>query len=214
MIPVGLLVHLVVYAANRQGEAVDPPDQLDSHDRMPKVVRCESCDLEYVYFVSVAETDLKDSELEDYLEVIQTGESNAGAELVEKHMNSVCAQVPCPKCQHYQRDMVKQARRGRSRWMIKLALTLIPLSIVMFLGAWMTTSRHLRSSEDGTLLPMVIFWIVFGLSTVLVFALPLIRRLLVLQYDPNNEPKQNTILFRKARAISKVDFVRFLEERN
>ena len=214
MIPVGLLAHLLIYAANRNKEAVDAPDRLDSHDRMPKLVQCEACNLEYVYFVSVADTDLTDRELEDYLEFVQTEVSSAGSKLVETYMSTVCAQVPCPKCEHYQRDMVEQARSSRSRWMIKWALALIPVSIVFFVGAWMTTSRHLAAPAEGTMMPMVIFWVLFGLATTMVFALPLVRRFLVLQYDPNNESKQYSPLFRKARAVTKADFVRFLEERS
>jgi hypothetical protein len=198
----------------RGDDGADPPDQLDAHDRLPKLAHCEKCGLEYVYFLSVANKGFQHLEMKGYSEFVQSDGLADAPRRVKKFMDRTCAPIPCPKCNHYQTDMVRVLRASQYRWMLKLALAMIPLSIVLFIGARITANRHLAAPSDDSFAPMVVFWTLFALAAILVLALPVLRHFLSLAYDPNNDPKAvSPGLFRKRRALSKEDYFLFVSER-
>lgn len=207
-----ILLLLIIFL-RRRDDGVDPPDQLDSYDRLPKSVICENCCLEFVYFVNAADRGFQHLEMTVYTQSVQGDEFAEPSCGIIKFMKNACAEVPCPKCGHYQADMVRLARRNQYRWMIKLALVLVPISLILFLGARVTTSRHSQEPTEDNFVPMVIFWVLCCVAAALVFLLPLIRHFLTAHYDLNNNVKDNDSSFRRVRAFSMEDYLRFVEDR-
>src|SRR3954470_17482742 len=85
--------------------------------RLPRVVRCEQCDREYVYFLKRAGEGEGTSLL--FLENAEAKERaarKARAEL-EAALAVGVDPVPCPRCGWYQAHMVPEARSRRHPWL-------------------------------------------------------------------------------------------------
>src|SRR4051794_36030586 len=85
--------------------------------RVPKLVKCEQCSLEYVYHLSRSARGEGTSFLFLNNEGAQSSaEGEARARLLAALMKA-CEPVPCPGCGHVQQHMVPRARQLRHRWM-------------------------------------------------------------------------------------------------
>src|SRR5262249_62368782 len=90
-----ILLLLIIFL-RRRDDGVDPPDQLDSYDRLPKSVNCEHCSLKYVYFVNAADRGFQHLEMTAYTQSVQGDEFAERSQRIRTFMQAASALAPCP----------------------------------------------------------------------------------------------------------------------
>lgn len=164
--------------------------------RMPKGVRCEECDFEYVYLVeeTVQSRPVTVGNNEDAAEAQSAREAES---LLSGTLRGASGIVPCPACGHVQTHMVPLARRNYRRWIIHFGVSLVVSGVVTTLFAL------LRGRSD---LAAEIWFVAFGLIAAGV-GLVVWRYIRASSYDPNDTPVTDRIEQGQSLAVSLDDYL-------
>jgi hypothetical protein len=173
---------------------------------VPKLVRCEQCSLEYVYLMKRSASGEGTSMLFLDNEGAQARAQSAAERALTTKLDHELDPIPCLACGWYQADMVAEIRKGRLWWMVLVAVGLGILGVILFLMACLVS---LIGEEPVAALVM---WIGVGLCALGAISLPLARRRLARQYDPNMEDLEQRKQFSATRAITKEAFLKWIEE--
>lgn len=172
---------------------------------MPKLVRCEKCDMEYVYILEATAAGEGTSYLFTDNEGARKRSAAQAQAALQKSLDQGCEPVPCPACGTIQQHMLPRARELRFQWMRTWGL--IGLGI-----AGLLTLISIKVSWDGESMvrtPLNIFlWIATGAAFLFGFGMLERWNQQSSRYDPNQEPVE----MRKRRgqmfSVSKEEFLR------
>jgi hypothetical protein len=150
-----------------------------------KFVHCEKCGTDYVYtaFRDVAATAMSLYFLENQ------GASDRAQEKAQKKLertlNQAVEPIPCPSCGHFQRQMVREARRRQLRWMrfrggvaghIFLFYIVLSIALMIVNGA---------AATPGPIISWKIFFPILGTLGAVILLLPYFRSILAERFSPN-----------------------------
>jgi hypothetical protein len=173
--------------------------------RAPKVVRCEKCALEFVYLLEVTTSGTGFSPL--FL-VNSVAESHAQTEAEQKlldALNSDCAVVPCMACGHIQGYMIPRARADLHAWMGKAAWPSFVVSTVLALqGAYAWNYEWSEALATISLVSAALL----GLAAII---LPILRRILARDHDPNLAPVEERKRTGQDLSVTKAEYLKMLE---
>lgn len=167
-----------------------------------RLVRCEQCNYEYAYQMN---RKIKGRALSPY--AVNTNQAAALSERraqkrLEYALRNSCDPVPCPACGWYQRDMIQRLKKLRLRWIPKLAIAMIPLSVFVFVIVF--------SLLFNTAIPKEHHPVIAGLAVAgawCVVGMLLLGRIILNQiYDPNSTSFDYRIAKGKAGALSKEQY--------
>src|SRR5262245_4366789 len=115
----------------------------------PKVVRCEGCGLEYVYFLEgKAEGTGTSGLFQDRQRAQERAIEKAQISLREQ-LEKACAPVPCPTCGQVQRHMFDGARIGQRPGMLKAGTGLLILAGVLSIPGLILALLSLANDDGG-----------------------------------------------------------------
>jgi hypothetical protein len=176
--------------------------------RLPRVVRCEQCDREYVYFLKRAGEGEGTSLL--FLENAEAKERaarRARAEL-EAALAVGIDPVPCPRCGWYQSHMLPEARRRRHPWLRYVAG--LGLAVAVIFGGMAVIVPNTRDPDrDIVEATRAGGWVGTAGAIVAIGAWTLRWRLASL-HDPNDAPVANRIAVGQAKAMTIERFTELL----
>jgi hypothetical protein len=171
-------------------------------------VTCEGCGFEYLYVLSREGRGAGFSPFFlDRAGAAERAWDEAKADLVVELAAGIDP-VPCPRCGHYQADMVALLREQRLFWMKWVAILAIPVGLIVVPTA-------IVALGDAPLLPVakiVILAVIVGILPLL-GSLPLVRIFLVRNYDPNAENAEARMVRGRARAVSREHFVQLQRQK-
>jgi hypothetical protein len=174
--------------------------------RVPKLVKCEGCSLEYVYYLERVALGRADSLLFLDTEGAQgRAQEQARVRLLTALMKA-CEPVPCPGCGHVQEHMVPRARQGRRRWMAQAALYLFPSAVILCLPAVLVAAiANSDGSVAGSIAALLLglLAVAAGVGAVV---LPAWRFFSNRRYDPNGEDVEARKELGRRLAVSREEF--------
>jgi len=176
--------------------------------RLPRVVRCEQCDREYVYFLKRAGEGEGTSLL--FLENAEAKERaarRARAEL-EAALAVGVDPVPCPRCGWYQAHMLPEARSRRHRWLMYVAGLGLAIAVI-FGGMAVIVPNTRRPDPDFVEATRAGGWVAIAGAVVAVGAWALRWRLAAL-HDPNDAPAADRVAVGQAKAMTIERFTELL----
>lgn len=178
--------------------------------RVPKLVQCEKCSVEYVYLlersVSAEGTSLL---FLDNAGASQRASARAEAAL-HQSLAEGCEPVPCPECGTVQQHMFSRARQLRHRWMLWAGIIALSAGAILAIPA---TIYSLIDSIDGPgRVTVATITIVSVVSVLIVSGIALLvsRVFLNRSYDPNSEPVETRKSRGQSLAARKQDFLNTL----
>jgi hypothetical protein len=209
-IPIFLLA-LLVYLCTRSRSYDTAPSQ-SPEGCLPTLTRCEKCGVEYVYFISGITEDFGADDITAFGRYVASSQHTAGSDRVERLVRKACAIVPCPACGLIQANMVRQSRKARRRWMIKLTYILAAAGVIFWLGTRLTASRS-EDNVSGASLESLIFSVGFYAVIAVLIIVPLLRFWLNRRYDPNSQRAEERLTLGQSKALTKIDFIVRMEAR-
>jgi hypothetical protein len=139
----------------------------------------------------------------------QRAERQAEAQFSEA-LQSSCDTVPCPSCGRVQEHMILRARKLYCRWMQTGGLYLFFAAAFFFVGGiWAGIANEGARSGPVWTVPL---FLLAGVCALIAFALTFARRALVRRLDPNAEDVEVRKERGQARAVSKEQFLKMLQE--
>lgn len=156
-----------------------------------KIVTCEKCQCQYVYTlfreVSAGGTSLFSL---DNAGAARRAETRADAKLQRELDRGVDA-CPCPKCGHFQSNMIAKARETVLPWLgfKTMLILLIAYPIVGFV----TIILNGILVDVGSLVPWPIFYTVLAIVPFVIVAMPMVRWIISLAYDPNRDTEEGKL---------------------
>jgi hypothetical protein len=179
--------------------------------RAPKLVQCEGCGHEYVYFLERTASGQGTSMLFLDNEGAQsTASAEAHAELMAR-LDKACEAVPCPACGRYQQHMVTYARHLRYRWMRTGAVLLFTLGALLFMGAMAFSPARGNPNDPDADLPATLLWGGVWMGFLGCPALLVLRYWLSKRYDPNREDLEERKQYGQRYSMSLPDFLKAVE---
>jgi hypothetical protein len=165
---------------------------------------CEECGLEYIYLLE-REAEGHGSSV---LFLDNAGGQRRAAEAAEKalakRLDRECEVVPCPKCGHIQRDMVRLAKRQHLRLVKRIGWIWTGLAAVFgILNA---------ASSIGMEGPYFLPWPAFAAIAAVGPAMLAIRLLLAQAYDPNTIGLDDRMAAAKRLALTREEFEKRMKE--
>jgi hypothetical protein len=179
--------------------------------RVPKVVDCENCQKQYVYFLERTVTGEATSFLFlENEEAKQRAAEYAQAEL-QNRLARVCDPVPCPRCGHYQQHMLKKAKSLHRAWMFNAGLAGIVLAAPLAIAAALFDSVAQQRGDGGAQDISYVLFTLTVVGAVAGIALLVWRFLATARYDPNDAPVGVRIEDGRDRALTAEEYVTIVE---
>jgi hypothetical protein len=179
--------------------------------RAPKLVQCEGCGHEYVYFLERAASGLGKSVLFLDNEGAQAAAgARAQAELMTR-LEEACETVPCPACGLYQQHMVDYARRVRHHWMKTGAVLLITLGAILFIPAMNYATVGWNQNDPDAAMTVRLLWVGVVGGILACPALLFLRHRLSKHYDPNREDLEERKRYGQRYSMSLPDFIKAVQ---
>lgn len=177
--------------------------------RVPKIVDCENCQKQYVYFLERTVTGEATSFLfMENEEAKQRAAEFATSEL-QNRLARVCDPVPCPRCGHYQQHMLKKAKSLHRAWMFTAGLAGILLAAPLGMAAAVADSAAQRGDAGTSLVYALISLAIAG--TIGGVVLLVWRFVAMSRFNPNDDPLGVRIEEGKERALTAEEFVALIE---
>jgi hypothetical protein len=174
-----------------------------------KLVRCESCQVEYVYQMKRTGTGSGVSPL--FLD--NHGAHGRAAERAEKDLHARLERevdsVPCPACGWYQSEMLPKARRDHGGWMRTVGLVLL---IVAFITGMVAYSASMGPEVNRA-------WDVWSFGAAALVGGSVGAALLATKayrssrYDPNSADREDRIRAGQNRAVHKEEWEKMMQDR-
>jgi hypothetical protein len=168
--------------------------------RLPRLVQCEQCDREYVYFLKRAGEGEGTSLL--FLENAEAKERaarKARAEL-EAALAVGVDPVPCPRCGWYQSHMLPEARSRRHPWLWYVAG--LGLAVAVIFGGMAVVVPNTRDPDrEFVEATRAGGWVGVAGTFVAIGAVVLKWRLGTL-HDPNDAPAADRVAVGQAKAMT------------
>jgi hypothetical protein len=176
--------------------------------RAVKVVNCEQCRAEYVYFMEREAIGQGTSVL--FLD--NEGASGRAASDAERSLNRMlaedCDPVPCPACGWYQKPMVQLLRKQYRHWMLwtggLLLIGSFVAGIVLYLN--LVNIHGSNPTVTSVTVGILLFSIPVGLG------LMILRRVLAANFDPNCEDLETRKQVAAEKGMLKIELERILAE--
>lgn len=165
-----LLLRLIVYGAEGVSKIKGEFSTGTITGTRAKTVKCEKCQVGYVYQVTRKATGPLSSLMEPKRHNVNY--------ILDAVLNSAIEPVPCPSCGWLQADMIPITKGRQKRWMITAGgMTLVVAIVGMLVGVATLTAK---SSTAGK-------WELAGSSLILVVSMGLYagRAYLVSRFNPN-----------------------------
>ncbi len=176
--------------------------------RTPKLVQCEKCAYEYVYFMSRKGY----GEARSLMFLDNKGAANRATDQARERLayklDHSCDPVPCPACGWYQENMVARARHLRYGWLGITLTVLYPVTVVMAMLAGFVTMDNKDPSSDTKQIIMVL-WIMSGVFGALTVGLTVLSRRLHRRFNPNGENVEERKKRGQSRTISKKEYLKY-----
>ena len=176
---------------------------------VPKLVRCEQCQFEYVYLFKRSVEGSSTSVLFLDNEGAKERSATQAEELLQKELEQGCKVVPCPTCGHIQAHMIPLAQEERYRWPLYAAIGLVLVAVVVALPACLYTAVSFLPGEQGG--GIAVWWSIVGGAAVSGILLFLVTTLLSARHDPNKTSVESRKQKGQRVAVSKEDFLKALK---
>jgi hypothetical protein len=169
-----------------------------------KIVHCEKCSRDYVYFVTLTVRRASAS--------VDRAEESARRTLLAA-LNQAVLPVPCPFCGLYQRNMIPIVQQRRYRWLGWVSLGLVALGVFALVCSCGVSMGSVPDGRGHALVAVILCWAV---ALVAILASPvvlLIKRRVSRRFDPNGEDDvEERKEMGRSRAISLEDFQKMAQD--
>jgi hypothetical protein len=177
-----------------------------------KLVTCEECQAEYVYFVERTAKGVDDSPLFlDNAGAERNARRRAEQDLRDK-LDTAVAVVPCPECGRVQSHMIDLARREKFGHRRGLAKVAIIAGGIFVAAAGIAALLYLKEGGSGKL----IMSLVYGPPAGLAFAWGIAKWIRTgreaAEYDPNAEDRGGRLRRGREAAIPRAELIKQMAE--
>ena len=173
---------------------------------VPRHVKCEACQLEYVYMMTRRASGEGTSLL--FLDNVgaKIRAEDAAWKKLQHALANDCDPVPCPGCGQYQQHMIPKLVTIHFGWMEKASLALCLIAVIAVVPALFARTMAQQDETSSAIYYAIGLWSVFGLCMFGAVALPILKFLAIRGYDPNNEHLQERIELGRKLAITRAQF--------
>ncbi|HTU18174.1 MAG TPA: hypothetical protein VMG10_08925 [Gemmataceae bacterium] len=173
--------------------------------RVLKLVPCESCSTEYVYFLDREGTGVGTSVYGLNAEGAQDNAASAAEESLREYLENDFDPVPCPVCGHYQRHMFPKLY-APPVWLPVVRLAAVVGGSVAAVAALYETLTYLQRLGGDTLRRMTAAWAVVAAFVLLVVGLGAVEQSRSRRFDPNAGDRQARMAEGRRRAFTRAEF--------
>lgn len=174
--------------------------------RVLKLVPCENCSTEYVYFLEREGTGVGTSVYALNDEGARDNAASAAEESLREYLENDFDPVPCPVCGHYQRYMFPKLYKPRSPWLALILLAVMVFGCLDTVGALYWTVTYLQRPSDHALGRMTATWLLLAALILIGVGLSAVERSRARRFDPNREDQQARIEKGRSRAVTQTEF--------
>ena len=174
--------------------------------RVLKLVPCENCSTEYVYFleregegVGTSVYHLNDGAAEDHA-------ASAAEDTLQEYLENDFDPVPCPVCGHYQLYMFPKLYDGGSAWIPITKLIAIVVVCLSAVCAAYWVIAYLQRPGDHALVPLAVTAALLVVFALVAFGLGVVERSQAQRFDPNTEDQRTRIEKGRSRAVTRTEF--------
>lgn len=173
--------------------------------RIWKLVPCENCSTEYVYFLEREGMGVGTSVYALNDEGARDNAAEAAEQSLREYLENDFDPIPCPMCGHYQRYMFPKLYKPKS-WLPFAQLAVMVFGSLDAVGALYWTVTYLQRPSEHTLVRMVATWLLLAALLLIGVGLHAVERSRARRFDPNSEDQQARIERGRSRAVTRAEF--------
>ncbi|HEV3145604.1 MAG TPA: hypothetical protein VGZ47_17045 [Gemmataceae bacterium] len=179
---------------------------------VPKVVKCEECNQQYVYLFHARSTGVAESPyLLNEAGAQQSAQEQASFTLSYELEHGISV-VPCPNCGRIQQHMFPLVTKEKYGWIGAIVLSLSVFAALALLAALLGTAKLGGKPSSDMITGVLACWAAFALLLALAVGLHLRKKALCRAYDPNDRPVEERLARGRELALSVEEFERQMKQ--
>jgi hypothetical protein len=179
---------------------------------VPKAVKCEECNRQYVYLFHARSTGVAESPYLLNEEGAQQSSREQATFTLSYKLEHGISVVPCPNYGRIQKHMFPLMAQSRYGWIGGIVLTLGIVAGLAFLAAVMATTKLGGKPSADTLIGVLACWGAFAIFLLSAIGVQRRKKALCARFDPNDEPLEERLKRGRELAISLEEFERQMKQ--